>query len=177
MISTDRPMNPRTVEFERLLAASRWKQIQAAKELGVTPSIISRYRKGDVVPSVTILRLFAALIGERLLLPGESQQRVEWDRGARWLEPWESEAAAIFRKIEPTRRARVINAVREIVDAIGPFPSRPISGVAHPEPEAGIRDKAQELIREVEQEHDRMIRAARKSGKRAAGAPVAPDPQ
>lgn len=57
-------------EFVRLLVSSDWSHKRAASELGVDPATVSRYCSGAVKPSITVLRLFAALIGERVQSDG-----------------------------------------------------------------------------------------------------------
>lgn len=64
-------MDAYNCEFTRLLSSSGWPQKKAAAELGVDPATVSRYVAGSVKPSITILRLLAARVGESLRLEGE----------------------------------------------------------------------------------------------------------
>lgn len=59
-------------EFARLLKVSGWKQAEAARQLALSPAVISRYLNGDTHPSLTVLKLFQLLIGDMQALPGEA---------------------------------------------------------------------------------------------------------
>ncbi len=57
-------------EFARLLKNSGWKQSEAAKQLELSPAVITRYLNNDTHPSLTVLKLFKMLIGDMQPLPG-----------------------------------------------------------------------------------------------------------
>lgn len=105
-------------EFQRLLNAAGWNMSRAARELAIAPSIVSRYCAGTVKPSLTVLRLFAGLIGEAVHLPGESPGPVEWRRGPRFLERWESDLLAVMRRLDAPRRKPVARGIEMIVDGL-----------------------------------------------------------
>lgn len=111
-------VNEHNEEFLRLLRVSRWHQARAARELGLNTSTVSRYRSGETTPSIQVLRLFAGLIAEPLVIGGVSSQQLS--DGPRWLEDWESELIHQVRRIPPENRKRVVNAFREILDSTSP---------------------------------------------------------
>ncbi len=111
------PMNDRCAEFQRLHVASGWNQARTARELGLDPSSVSFFLQGKATPRLTVLRLLAGLIGDRVLLPGEAQQASVLRDGPRWLEDWEADVVTVLRRLEPGARKRVISAVREIIEA------------------------------------------------------------
>lgn len=110
-------MDDYAAEFDRLLDRSGWTNARAARELGLTPSVVTQYRKRRTAPSLTVLRLFAEILGERLLLPGESGQHSALRDGPRWLEEWEADALHALRRFEPHRRREVIRAIGTILEA------------------------------------------------------------
>lgn len=58
-------MDPLNREFVELLNASGWTSAEAARQLEVTPGLISQYRSGSTRPSPQMLRLFKlVLVGE-----------------------------------------------------------------------------------------------------------------
>jgi len=57
-------------EFARLLKKSGWKQAEAARQLELSPAVITRYLNHDTHPSLTVLKLFQLLIGDMQALPG-----------------------------------------------------------------------------------------------------------
>ena len=121
-------------EFVRLLANSGWKQARAAKELGLRTSTVSRYVSGQTKPSIQVLRLFAGILSEKLLLPGEPTP--SFSDGPRWLEDWEADALAVLRRVEPKRRRRAISAIKELLEAFaghGSIAPRPIDPVTDSE--------------------------------------------
>lgn len=111
-------MNQKSAEFKRLYIASGWKQIRVAKELDLNPSSVSLAISGKYEPSLSILRLFAGLIGERVLLPGEDADRSFIRDGPRWLEDWEEAIILALRRIDPKVRKRVVTCLEEIFRAL-----------------------------------------------------------
>jgi len=57
-------------EFARLLKKSGWKRAEAARQLELSPAVITRYLNSDTHPSLTVLKLFQLLIGDMQPLPG-----------------------------------------------------------------------------------------------------------
>ena len=57
-------------EFARLLVSAGWKQAEAAKQLELSPAVITRYMSNETRPSLTVLKLFKLLIGDVQPLPG-----------------------------------------------------------------------------------------------------------
>lgn len=105
-------------EFLRLLANSGWNQARAARELGTTTATVSRYVTGKIVPSIPVLRLFAERLGETLLLPGSPYSATSLGDSPRWLANWESDAIYLLRRLDPEPRAKLIEAVRSMVESM-----------------------------------------------------------
>lgn len=55
-------MDDLSVEFMRLLRSSGWSKAEAARQLDVTPSLISQYANGVTRPSPQMLRLFKLVL-------------------------------------------------------------------------------------------------------------------
>lgn len=126
-------MNAANVEFRRLLQASGWRQARAAAALGLSTGTVSQYVHDKTVPSLTVLRLLAALIGESVRIRGETpappgQPAIR--------EIWEEELMVTIRKVAPERRRRVVEAVITTLTACemekvvnnSPLPNVPPSG-------------------------------------------------
>jgi transcriptional regulator with XRE-family HTH domain len=109
-------------EFLRLLTSSGWKKARAAAELHVDPSAVTRYVNGEARPSLTVLRLFAEIIGERLLVGSADDVPTALREGPRHLEAWERDLLDRLRRIEPSRRRPAIEALGQFLDAFAPFP-------------------------------------------------------
>lgn len=134
-------------EFCRLLTNSGWHQARAARALRLTTGTVSRYVSGEIRPSLTVLRLFSQLLGERLLIPGEQDPDPHALRdGPRWMEEWEVDALAVFRRLSPEARRDAVRAFRALADALAsrhmgaPLPDpidSALSGLRSPEPHAG----------------------------------------
>lgn len=116
-------------EFLRLLSASGWKQSRAAAELHLDPGTVSRYVSMEARPSLTVLRLFATLIGERLLVGENADGRVVHD-APRALESWEQDVLSRFRRLPPTQRRRAIEGMNQMLEAftLDPGDSKPPMG-------------------------------------------------
>ena len=110
-------------EFLRLLSSSGWKKARAAAELHVDPSAVTRYVNGEARPSLTVLRLFAEIIGERLLVGRADDVPTALRDGPRHLEAWERDLLDRLRRIEPAKRRPAIEALGQFLDAYAPFPS------------------------------------------------------
>jgi transcriptional regulator with XRE-family HTH domain len=104
-------------EFRRLLSSSGWTQSRAASELRVEPGTVSRYVSGEIRPSETVLRLFAEILGERLILAGEVIP-ASLHHASRHCEVYETRLLDSLRKIPPESRRRLCDAVAMIADAI-----------------------------------------------------------
>lgn len=115
----------RNHEFARLQSSAGWDDSRTANELAIHKSVVWKYRKLETEPSLTVLRLFSGVTGIPLTLAGE--EPVRFHDGPRWLEEWESDVLVTLRRIEPRARRRVIDALREIVEAMGPAPRYSVS--------------------------------------------------
>lgn len=133
-------MDQRNSEFIRLLSSSGWSQARASREIGVTTGAVSRYLSGEITPSLPVLRRFADVLQEPLLLPGESGGLAEWrDGGGKYLEEWEADIIASLRRVDRPARMKVISAIRDIIDAV----AKPVRYTTHQTKEAPVRDPAE----------------------------------
>ncbi len=58
-------LNPGNQEFKALLERSKWTQSEAARQLKVSPGLVSQYLSGITRPSTTTLTLFKMLVEEK----------------------------------------------------------------------------------------------------------------
>jgi len=110
-------VNATNVEFRRLLRSSGWHQARAAAALGLSTGTVSQYVHDKTVPSLTVLRLFGALIGEPVQIEGESPAAA---RQPVIREIWEEELIATIRRVPINRRRHVVESMRAVVTALDP---------------------------------------------------------
>lgn len=110
-------MKPENDEFLRLLVNSGWNQSRAASELELDSGTVSRYVKGEIVPSKTVLKLFASVLNEPLLLPGKSPSICR-DKGVFDLD--EISLISALRKLPETERRAFMRAFAAAIDSIKP---------------------------------------------------------
>lgn len=58
-------LDPGNQEFKELLARSKWTQSESARQLKVSPGLVSQYLSGLTRPSTTTLTLFRILVKEK----------------------------------------------------------------------------------------------------------------
>lgn len=158
-------------EFLRLLSSSGWSQARAAEELRLDAATVSRYRGGTITPSETVLRLFAEILGEKLVLPGATIPP-STKTGPRHLEAYEAKALDALRQLAPDHRRRfceLISQMSELGAAIKCHPDAP-----SPDP----RSEALRLnALQMDADAQRLLAHRRGSPATApAAAPVAPAP-
>ncbi len=112
---------PLNQEFARLLAASGWSQAQAARELSLTPAVVSRYLSGETRPSLTVVRLFKLLLGARGALAPPAGPLVLKDE-RRQLRAGERELLDALDQFDEVTRQRVIEGFRGVLAALAPSP-------------------------------------------------------
>ncbi|HTH49914.1 MAG TPA: helix-turn-helix domain-containing protein [Candidatus Limnocylindria bacterium] len=132
-------------EFLRLLAASGWKKARAAVELHVDPSAVTRYVNGEARPSLTVLRLFAEILGERLLVGGADDVPTALREGPRHLEAWERNLLDRLHRIEPAKRRPAIEALVQFLDAFPAVSAVPVREGSRPVPPVAPRPGAPAL--------------------------------
>jgi transcriptional regulator with XRE-family HTH domain len=104
-------------EFRELLAASGWKQAEAARQLAMTPSALSQIVRDNspVKPSKVTLRLFKLLLlrekPEALRAPPAAVRRTA-PAGA---DKWEAELIRSLRKISPEKRQPLLEAISKLI--------------------------------------------------------------
>ena len=110
-------MDAINAEFIRLLSGSGWNQSRAARELHLDTGTVSRYVNGETRPSLTVLKLFAELLGESIRLKDHNYTPAARSE-TRQLEPWESEALKSFRKIPPMYRRRFLEQLTALTETL-----------------------------------------------------------
>lgn len=109
-------MDPLNVEFERLLAKSGWTQSESARQLELTPAVITRYLNGETRPSLTTLKLFKLMLGDIAPLP---QARGGAGRGdLRPMQEWERDLLKEMRSLAPDTRAGLISGFKKILNVM-----------------------------------------------------------
>lgn len=119
----------RNRQFAILMDKSGWKLPRIADELGVTLATVSRYARGEIVPSLPVLRLFADILGEPLMLAGEpavSRSR----SGSRFLEDWEHELVGAVRRLPAEERKNVAKALNTIMSAFAKMAKKSLDSPA-----------------------------------------------
>jgi transcriptional regulator with XRE-family HTH domain len=91
-------------EFVRLMAESGWTSKVCMERLGLSKGAISQYRNGITRPSLQVLRLFSALSGYPLQIPGESPPQA---RELRPLTEQEDLMLELIRQFGPNQRSAI----------------------------------------------------------------------
>ncbi|HEY1171609.1 MAG TPA: helix-turn-helix transcriptional regulator [Verrucomicrobiae bacterium] len=110
-------MNVLNAEFARLLASSGWKQSEAARQLELSPAVVTRYLSDDTRPSLTVLKLFKLLIGDMLPLPGESDLTGLEGELERPLDSAERQLLTHLRAMPDAQRRKVIHCMCSMLGA------------------------------------------------------------
>lgn len=164
-------MDPLNQEFLRLLSSSGWSQARAADELRLDAATVSRYRGGTITPSETVLRLFAEILGEKLVLPGATISPSS-KNGPRHLEAYEAKALDALRLLPPDHRRRFCELISMISELSGDIKSSPA---------ASPQDARSEALRlnalQMDADAQRLLEQRRRSPATApVVAPAAPTP-
>lgn len=130
-------MNPLNDEFRRLFVSSGWSQARAAQELRVDKGTVSRYIGDTVVPSETILRLFAEILGERLVLPDATYPASMHDAPRR-LEAYEARLLDALRNLPVESRRKLVDAVVMVSEAYQARPPAVMYSKPSPSPDAHV---------------------------------------
>lgn len=155
-------MDPLNREFLALLEASGWSKAEAARQLDVTPSLISQYASGGTRPSPQMVRLF------KLVLATERPEALEAGPNAPELRAVQTQVREIH-----GRDAGAFRSVRAMVDGVHrslpPAPVKPARGERRNDP-AFLKKlaKAHPLRSEVS---ERKPKAASTSGSKSAPRP------
>lgn len=153
-------------EFERLYIESTWSQARVARELSLDPSVISRYRKDQARPSLTVLGYFAAKLGQRLLIPGvESSGQVS--DGPAYLEPYEREFLNTVQRFHPTQRREILKGFGLALAAIAqPVTYAEPNSAAPPpaKPRAAAKVDQRKIEKLAKEVADHMERAKQSGG-------------
>jgi transcriptional regulator with XRE-family HTH domain len=65
LVSKNFSLEPENQEFRELLKRSEWSQSEAARQLKVSPGLVSQYLSGFTRPSTTTLKLFRMLVEDK----------------------------------------------------------------------------------------------------------------
>jgi transcriptional regulator with XRE-family HTH domain len=109
-------VDPLNIEFERLLAKSGWTQSESARQLELTPAVITRYLNGETRPSLTTLKLFKLMLGDIAPLPNAKGGGARGD--LRPMEEWERDLLKEMRSLAPDKRAGLISGFKKILNVI-----------------------------------------------------------
>jgi transcriptional regulator with XRE-family HTH domain len=113
-------------EFARLLTNSGWKQSEAARQLELSPAVITRYLNNDTHPSLTVLKLFKLLIGDMEALPGavaEAEHNGELEPP---LDARERQLIRQLRRLPAVERARVMQGFCTVLGSLERKPEAPV---------------------------------------------------
>jgi len=105
-------------EFARLLANSGWKQSEAARQLELSPAVITRYLNNDTHPSLTVLKLFKLLIGDMQPLPGLTVQPEQNGTLEPPLDAVERQLIGQLRQLPERERVRVVQGFSTVLGAL-----------------------------------------------------------
>ncbi len=72
-------MHPYNNEFLRLMKKAGWNKAETARQLEITPAVITRYSYGETRPSLMMLKLFKMLIGDKSPLPEDDRDQIVAD--------------------------------------------------------------------------------------------------
>lgn len=105
-------------EFARLLKNSGWKQSEAAKQLELSPAVITRYLNNDTHPSLTVLKLFKLLIGDMRPLPGTAPMPPMNGELEPPLDAVERQLIGQLRQLSERERLRVVQGFCTVLGAL-----------------------------------------------------------
>lgn len=108
-------VDPLNQEFIHLLTKSGWNQTRAALELHVEPATVSRYVSGQTRPSMTILKLFGRLLGERLRYVDDDPRSLHEAQPV--LEEWETRLLFQIRALPVESRRRFVEGMSSLLEA------------------------------------------------------------
>ncbi|EEF62052.1 helix-turn-helix domain-containing protein [Pedosphaera parvula] len=109
-------MDPLNIEFERLLAKSGWTQSECARQLELTPAVITRYLNGETRPSLTTLKLFKLMLGDISPLPNAAGKGKGSD--LRPIEEWERDLLSEMRSLHPDVRATLLSGFKKVLNVV-----------------------------------------------------------
>jgi transcriptional regulator with XRE-family HTH domain len=102
-------MDPKTVEFKRLVVAAGWSQAEAARRLNITPGAVSQIFSGNTRPRQALLSLLRILAR-----PPAKKKKTPEDQPAEPRTPWEIELLACIRNLSDSQRQLVLRLAREL---------------------------------------------------------------
>ena len=111
-------VDPLNQEFIHLLQKSGWNQTRAALELHVEPATVSRYVSGQTRPSMTILKLFGRLLGERLLYVADDPRSLHESQPV--MEEWETRLLLQIRALPVATRRKFVEGISGLLEAAKP---------------------------------------------------------
>ena len=105
-------MDPRTVEFIRLVAIAGWSQAETARRLNITPGAVSQFFSGRIRPKQSLLNFL------KLQIPEPSRiQKPPANQPVKSPTNWEKELLACVRKLSDSQRQLVLRVARELNQA------------------------------------------------------------
>ncbi len=121
---------------------SGWTSQICVERLGLSKGAISQYRNGITRPSLQVLRLFSALSGVPLALPGEKPL----GKGGITLTDQEERILNLVRGFGPAQRSAIASMLTSLADAAAPDGSGPPTSTADPVVHAVALDAVQNAV-------------------------------
>ena len=111
--------DPLNREFLRLFEASGWTQSATARQLSLSPAVVSQYLSGETRPSRTVIRLLQLLLGDCHPLPTEVGPGRESSADLLPLEVAERDLIARLRRLPSERRGRILAGFLLSLEGLG----------------------------------------------------------
>src|SRR6516225_1885004 len=102
----------KTIEFNRLLAASGWSQAEVARRLRITPGAVSQICSGRTRPHGSTLNLFRLMVGREK--SGAVALRADMGQP---LEVWEKQLLEPLRGMSERRRQQLLPVLLQMIEA------------------------------------------------------------
>lgn len=98
-------MHPYNNEFIRLMKKAGWNKAETARQLEITPAVITRYTYGETRPSLTTLKLFKIILGDNRPMPEDDHEKILAELNVSALADFEQELLDCLRKLPPRKAA------------------------------------------------------------------------
>jgi len=109
-------MHPYNKEFIRLMKKAGWNKAETARQLEITPAVITRYTYGETRPSLTTLKLFKVILGDNRPMPEDDYDKLLAELGANPLAEYEQELLDCLRQLPPKKASPLADELTKLAE-------------------------------------------------------------